>query len=317
MSLAAGSISLSQTDDLSKISSVSPLLDQRGAHFDIPCFRSAQLSIAFGAEISICDVTLGPTSSWKDCVAPGVIEAAQRQGLRGVVVASSGNHGRAIAFACRVAGLETAVLVYDRTPPDVVASLIALKADVFRFSDRAAVHAAMDRFIADGWFSATLPDRLRNSSSMPGGDGYKRIATSIARAVDGNPIVVVPTCYGDGATAIRRHLVQLGRRPIMCLVRATEAAGGVAASIATDVVTPQVSRMLVDGAVNILVDNKSVLDGIETMEAAVGKPLDFAEGGVPKALAKLVAGGASSICESIVCVLTGGLFAGLNHGRRT
>ena len=313
MSLAANSTPLLRRDECTEPSGSEPGPRRTIGRFDIPCAPSPQLSRAFDADVSICDVTRGPTCSWKDCVAPGVVEAALRQGLRRVVVASSGNHGRAIAYACRSAGLQAAVLVYDRTPSDVVASLVELGAEVLRFPDRMTVHAAMDAFIADGWFSATLTDRLRDRDSMPGGDGYQRIAIAIAGAVAGNPFVVVPTCYGDGASSIQRHLVKLGRHPVMCLVRASEASGSVAASIATDVLTPQVSRLLASGAVEIKVEDRSFHTGLETMKAAVGKPLDCAEGGFPDALAQLVAKGPSLTCRPIVCVITGGVFPGLDH----
>ncbi len=289
------------------ISETSPEAD---ADFRIPCVRSPVLSSIFKTDIWLCDVTLGPTSSWKDCVAPGVITAALRHGSRRVVVASSGNHGRAIAFACRDAGLQAAVLVYDRTPPDVIASLTGLGAEVFCFPDRAAVHAAMDVFIADNWFSATLTDRLRERSSMPGCDGYRRIAVAIANAVEVDPIVIVPTCYGDGASSIRRHLVTLGRQPDMCLVRASEAKGSLAASIATNVLTPQVARLLASGAMDFMVEDRSFEVGLKTMAAAVGKPLDCAEGGIYEALTRFALRTPSLRPRPIVCVITGGIFRG-------
>ena len=283
--------------------------------FPIPCSPSPALSSAFGVEIAICDVTKGPTSSWKDCVAPSVVEAALQVGLRRVIVASSGNHGRAIAFACRASGLQAGILVYERTPPDVVASLLELGAKVFRYPDRASVHAALDVFVSDGWFSATLTDRLRGCGSMPGAIGYRRIAMAITQAVAGDPLVVVPTCYGDGAAAIQRHLVAMGRRPLMCLVRASQGDGSIAASIATDVMTPQVSSLLASGAFDFRVTDPSFRAGLKTMEAAVGKHLDFAEGGIPDGLSRLVAMWPSPPRRPVVCVVTGGVCPGLNKDR--
>ena len=315
MSLATSSTAPVQQDDLCEAPDVHPARERVEAPFDIPCTFSSGLSALFGANVSICDVTLGPTASWKDCVAPGVVEAALQQGATRVVVASSGNHGRAIAYACRATGLRSSVLVYDRTPPDVVASLVGLGAEVFHFPDRASVHAALDVFVSEGWYSATLTDRLRNRSAMPGSDGYRRIALAIKNAVAGDPIVVVPTCYGDGASAIRRHLFDLGRRPTLCLVRASDADGCVAASIATAVLTPQVAGLLSAGALEISVANAAFHSGIGTMEAAVGKPLDCAEGGIPAALARLSAIGPTVPRQPIVCVVTGSVFPGLDHDR--
>ncbi len=124
-------------------------------------------------------------------------------------------------------------MVYQRTPADVVGSLIALGAKVYRYPDRAAVYEALRAFRSDGWYAATLLDELREGALMPGAIGYRRIARSIADAIAGDPIVIVPTCNGDGATAIHQHLSFLGRRPTMCLVQAAAGDDAIAASIAT------------------------------------------------------------------------------------
>ncbi len=299
---------------------VSPdAVDGGSARFKIPCFASPALSSMFGRDIWVCDVTLGPTSSWKDCVAPGVVEAALRQGSRRVVVASSGNHGRAIAFACREAGLRAAVLVYERTAPDVVASLVDLGAEVVRYPDRPAVYAGLDGFLSAGWFSATLTDRLRNQAIMPGAEGYHRIAAAITQAIPGDPIVVVPTCYGDGVSAIWRNLAARGRRPLMGLVRA-ESDRSIACSLATDIVTSQVRTLKAAGAFDMRLEDAAFRSGIVTMEAALGKRLDLAEGGIPEALTRIIARmrddpDAAAAERRIVCVVTGSVFPDLDRRR--
>jgi hypothetical protein len=288
--------------------------------FDIPCLPAGAigsgLGAGLGADVWLCDVTRGPTRSWKDCVAPGVIAMARRHGIRRVVVASSGNHGRAIALACRAAGFACRVLVYEHTPPDVVASLVGLGATVARLPGRAAVYAALCAMVSEGWFSATLIDRAPERAVMPGSPGYGRIAASIAEAVPGDPIVVVPTCYGDGAAAISRHLQAFGVEPIMVLVRAGESSAGIAASIATDVVTPQVSRLLAAGALSIPVGPAAIRPGLATMEALMGKPLDGAEGGLPEALRRIAAHGLLETRRPVVCVVTAGVFPGLLRAGR-
>ncbi len=279
--------------------------------FPIPCYRSPQLSAAYTANVLICDVTLGPTRSWKDCAAPFAVEEALRSGQRQIVVASSGNHGRAIAYACRARGLEAAVLVYERTPADVVDSLLALGAKVYRYADRAAVHDALRAFRSDGWYAATLLDDLRLGALMPGSVGYRRIAHAIADAVAGDSIVIVPTCYGDGATAIEQHLSRLGRSPTMCLVRAAAGDGAIAASIATDVVTPQVAALNASGAIEVSVGDDAFRAGVLAMSATLGKRLDVAEGGTPEAMSYLKVLGALAKDKPVVCVLTGALYPGL------
>lgn len=280
--------------------------------FPIACSQSAPLSSVFATDVLVCDVTQGPTRSWKDCAAPVAVEDALRSGHRQVVVASSGNHGRAIAYACRARGLEAAVLVYERTPADVVGSLIELSAKVYRFPDRAAVHDALRAFRSDGWYAATLLDHLRTGALMPGALGYRRIASAIADTVVDDPIVIVPTCYGDGATAIREHLLKLGRRPTMCLVRAAAGDKAIAASIATDVLTPQVAALQASGAIDVRVSDDAIRAGVLTMTVAMGKRLDLAEGGTPAALERLAEKGALQADRPVVCVLTGALYPGLS-----
>ncbi len=236
-----------------------------------------------------------------------------RSGYRKVVVASSGNHGRAISHVCRALGIEAAVLVYTRTPPDVIDSLLALGAKVYRYPDRAAVHAALRGFQSDGWYAATLLDDLRAGALMPGAAGYRRIAQSIADAVTDSPIVIVPTCYGDGATAIEQHLARLGRISTMCLVRAAAGDAAMAASIATDVLTPQVAVLQESGAIDVRVSDDAFRYGVQIMSAAMGKPLDPAEGGTFEALGVLSNLGALNTSQPVVCVLTGALYPRLSH----
>ena len=282
-------------------------------HFPIPCLPSPHLSAAYAANVFVCDVTLGPTRSWKDCAAPLAVEDALRLGQSQIVVASSGNHGRAIAYASRARGVEAVVLVYERTPTDVVGSLLALGAKVYRYPDRAAVHAGLRAFRSDGWYAATLLDDLRTSALMPGAVGYRRIAHAIADGGTGDPIIIVPTCYGDGATAIEQHLSRLGRSSTMCLVRAAAGDGAVAASIATDVVTPQVAALTASGAIDVSVRDAAFRTGVLAMNAAFGKRLDMAEGGTPEAMARLTALGALRTSRPVVCVLTGALYPGLAY----
>ena len=71
------------------------------------------------------------------------------------------------------------------------------------------------------------------------------------------------------------------------LVRTAAGNGAIAASMATDVLTPQVAALKASGAVDISIGNDAFRAGVLTMSAAVGKRLDLAEGGTPEALANL------------------------------
>ena len=97
----------------------------------------------------------------------------------------------------------------------------------------------------------------------------------------------------------------------MCLVRAAAGDGAIAASIATDVLTPQVAALAGSGAIDVSVGDDAFRAGVLTMSAALGKRLDVAEGGTPEAMAYLKDLGALQDDRPVVCVLTGALYPGL------
>jgi threonine dehydratase len=82
-----------------------------------PLIRSEHLSQKLGANIWLKLETLQPTHSFKVRGAFNAIanlSDAQRE--RGVVTASGGNHGLAVAYAARTSGIEATVLLPETTP---------------------------------------------------------------------------------------------------------------------------------------------------------------------------------------------------------
>jgi len=96
-----------------------------------PLIRSRHLSRKLGANIYFKLETLQPTHSFK---VRGAFNAISRLPedvrCRGVVTASGGNHGLAIAFAAGALGIPATVLLPAKTPAERISAIQALNANV-------------------------------------------------------------------------------------------------------------------------------------------------------------------------------------------
>lgn len=100
-----------------------------------PLIRSAALSARFDADILLKLETHQPTGAFKLRGATNMIAALiERHGREalaaGVVTASTGNHGRAVAYAASCLGLPAVICLSRLVPPDKVAAVEALGAEV-------------------------------------------------------------------------------------------------------------------------------------------------------------------------------------------
>ncbi|MEQ6916181.1 hydroxyectoine utilization dehydratase EutB [Halomonas aquatica] len=102
-----------------------------------PLVRSAALSARFEAEILLKLETCQPTGAFKLRGATNMIAALiERHGhealAAGVVTASTGNHGRAVAHAAAHQGIPAVICLSRLVPPNKVAAIEALGAEVRR-----------------------------------------------------------------------------------------------------------------------------------------------------------------------------------------
>jgi len=94
-----------------------------------------------------------------------VAQLSAEERRRGVISASTGNHGQSIAYACRVHGVRCQVVVPVGNNPDKVAAMRALGAHVVEYGrdfDEAREHVEM-LAVRDGWryvHSANEPDLI-------------------------------------------------------------------------------------------------------------------------------------------------------------
>ncbi|MBF5009077.1 hydroxyectoine utilization dehydratase EutB [Burkholderia pseudomultivorans] len=95
-----------------------------------PLVASATLSARIGAPVYLKLETLQPTGSFKLRGATNALVELAAQRVTRVVTASTGNHGRAVAHAARVLGIEAAVCMSSLVPANKVDAVAALGARV-------------------------------------------------------------------------------------------------------------------------------------------------------------------------------------------
>lgn len=112
-----------------------------------PLIRSAAMSDALGCEIYLKLETATPIGAFK--VRGGLNLLSQLSGAereRGVITASTGNHGQSIAYAARTFGVRAIIAAPEAANPDKVASMRRLGAEV--------VLTGRDFDAARGWAEA-------------------------------------------------------------------------------------------------------------------------------------------------------------------
>ena len=105
-----------------------------------PLIRSAALSARFEAEVLLKLETLQPTGAFKLRGVVNMISALlERYGQQalaaGVTTASTGNHGRAVAYAASRLGVPAIICLSRQVPDNKVAAIEALGAEVRRIGD--------------------------------------------------------------------------------------------------------------------------------------------------------------------------------------
>jgi threonine dehydratase len=96
-----------------------------------PLIRSAAMSEALGCDIYLKLETATPVGAFK--VRGGlnlVSQLSEDERTRGVITASTGNHGQSIAYAARTFGVRAIVAAPESANPDKVAAMRRLGAEV-------------------------------------------------------------------------------------------------------------------------------------------------------------------------------------------
>lgn len=129
-------------------------------------------------ELYVKNEAANPTGSHKDRLAAVAAAFARQIGAEGVIGASTGNHGAALAAYCAHAGLRCVIVATEAIPDTMRASIQVTGAELVAVPDADARYPLLEQAAErDGWVVAT------NAMSPPVGsppiliEAYKTIAT--------------------------------------------------------------------------------------------------------------------------------------------
>jgi threonine synthase len=246
------------------------------------------------AQLLVKDETRNPTWSYKDRLAAVAVTKAVEAGADTVVVASTGNHGAAVAAYAARAGLRCVVLTLASVRPELRTLMQVYGARVVALHTGPERWTLMRRLVDQrGWMPMSGMADPPVGSNPFGIDGYKTIAYEIVADLGGAPdVVVLPAAYADGLAGLHRgflDLVALGVVDAAPRLLAAEPLGPLAAALASglDVAGPVPFRPSVafstaspvgtyqglwalresDGAAVAVLDDDEILD----MQAELGQ----------------------------------------------
>lgn len=185
------------------------------------------------------DETRNPTWSYKDRLAAVLVTKAVELDVDTVVVASTGNHGAAIAAYAARAGLRCVVLTVSSVPATMKTLMQCYGARVVALERPRDRWALMHQLVEDrGWLPTSGSADPPVGSPGFGVDGYKTIAFELVESLGYVPdAVVVPVAYADGLAGITRgfaDLLALGVTTRLPRMVAAEPFGPLAAALAAD-----------------------------------------------------------------------------------
>jgi threonine synthase len=214
-----------------------------GAHTPIPLdartdlgLRTTPLVLCRSAAATFLKLESGnPTGSHKDRFHALTSALARLGGARGIVTASTGNHGVSCAAHAARDGLPCVVFATGALPHALSVQISAYGADVVHVGEDER-RARLRELTAADWMPATASDPVLSGAGNPYGlDGYAAIADEIVHQLGLLPaIVCVPVASGDLLAGIargfRRH-ASPGRRALVVACQPA-AASPLAASLA-------------------------------------------------------------------------------------
>ena len=194
------------------------------------------------AKVWVKDESRNPTWSYKDRLAAVATSKAVEVGAETVVVASTGNHGAAVAAYAARAGLRCVVLTLASVPATMKTLMQSYGAEVVALQRPADRWSLMGQLVAArGWMAMSGYADPPAGSNPYGVDGYKTIAYEIVEQLPQPPdVVVVPVAYGDGLAGIGRGFADLAALGVIDRVPrliAAEPFGPLAAALAAEDVT--------------------------------------------------------------------------------
>ena len=281
-----------------------------------PLIRHPLLDEWIGRSTWVKHENHNPTGSFK--VRGGlnlVAQMSDQEKARGVISASTGNHGQSVAMACRLHGVRCRIVVPVGNNPDKTAAIRALGADLLEHGrDFDEAREFVEDFAArEGW------RYVHNANEPHLISGVATYAVEVFEECPDVDVIFVPIGGGSGAAACSIVRTAVGSRAKVIGVQAARAdafarswrgparVNGAAETFAEGIAT----RTTFDLTFSIL---KSALDDVVTLEeseleeglsAALRCTHNLAEGAGAAALAAARKAGVPADAR-VVCVMTGG-----------
>lgn len=179
---------------------------------DTPLLALRRLGASLGLSgLWLKDESRNPTWSYKDRLAAVAVTKARAIGAETVVVATTGNHGAAVAAYAAAAGLRCVALTLTSVPATMRTLMQAYGADVLAYERPTDRWHVMAKAVAErGWVPMSGFASPPIGSNPFGVDGYKTIAYELVEQLGRAPdVVVVPTAYADGLAGVGRGFADL------------------------------------------------------------------------------------------------------------
>lgn len=165
----------------------------RGVALETPAVPHMALSDLAGRDVRLKLETVQPTGAFKlRGAANAVARLGEAQRHSGVVCASTGNHGRAVAYAARQHGLRAVICLSSLVPENKVAAIEAMGGEVRRVGDsQDEAQIEVDRLVRDEGMSDIPPF---DHPDVVAGQGT--IGLELLDQISGLSSVVVPLSGG-------------------------------------------------------------------------------------------------------------------------
>ena len=184
-----------------------------------PLVESPALSRMAGVPVHLKLETVQPTGSFKLRGATSALAELAERGVTRVVTASTGNHGRAVAYAARALGIEAAVCMSSLVPKNKVDAVAALGARVViagKSQDDAQVEAM--RLVREEGFAFVPPFDDPHVIA-----GQATIGLEILEALPDAATVIVPLSGGGLFSGVAFAAKQIN--PDVAMIGVTMARG--------------------------------------------------------------------------------------------
>lgn len=188
-----------------------------------PLVLSVPLSTIAGVDVYLKLETVQPTGSFKvRGAASRIMALTEPERARGVVTASTGNHGRAVAYVARRLGIPATVCISPGVPPGKVAALTDLGAKVEVVGESQS--DALDRAAAicgatDAVFVHPFDDvdviAGQGTVGLEVADALPDVATALVPLSGGGLMAGVATALAAAAPAATPIGVSMERAPVM------------------------------------------------------------------------------------------------------